>query len=177
MNQTIHLNILLLLFFYTGSIIFAAACMTGYGAAPSANIIILMFFEGPLFALIFAQPLRGLGKHTKDGAVLLTAAIGGGSVFPSAMYGAMQARNAQYAFCVVVAALAAGTIFPVWLNLLPASRELSDPVRDEQARRSSDQERARRGSRQSEEKKKRFSGLIKRLSIGKDKEKDGLPTV
>lgn len=166
-----------LLFFYIGSIIFAAACMTGSGVTPSANVVMLMFFEGPLFALIFAQPLRGLGKHTKDGAVLLTAAIGGGAVFPSAMYGAMQARNAQYAFCVVLAALAAGTIFPVWLNLLPTTRQLSDPVRDEQARRSSEQERARRGSRQSQEKKKRFSSIRKRLSIGKDKEKDGLPTV
>ncbi|KAH7125680.1 MFS monosaccharide transporter-like protein [Dendryphion nanum] len=167
----------LLLFFYTGTIVFAAACMTGSGAAPSANVIMLMFFEGPLFALIFAQPLRGLGKHTKDGAVLLTAAIGGGAVFPPAMYGAMKARNAQYAFCVAIAAFAAGTLFPLWLNLFPTARQLADPVRDEQARRISAQEHARRDSAHPEEKKKRFSSIKKRFSIGKDKETGDLPTV
>ncbi|KAF2652475.1 MFS monosaccharide transporter-like protein [Lophiostoma macrostomum CBS 122681] len=160
-------------FFYLGAIAFAAACMTGHGASPAACIVMLMFFEGPLFPLIFVQPLRGMGKHTKDASVILTAAIGGGAVFPPIMYGAMQARNVQYAFCVVVAAYAAGTVFLVWLNTYPAARRLSDPVKDEQTRRESKEEEERRDSQQTGVKKKRFSHIRKRFS----KEKDDLPWV
>lgn len=163
----------ILLFFYVGAIAFAAACMHGSGAAPAASIVMLMFFEGPLFPMIFVQPLRGMGRHTKDASVLLTAAIGGGAVFPPIGYGAARARNVQYAFCVIVAAYTAGTLFPIWLNMYPAARQLSDPVRDEQTRRASQVEQRRRDSRQSGEKKKRFSSLRNRFS----KEKDMLPTV
>jgi fucose permease len=162
----------ILLFFYVGAIVFAIACMNGYGTAPASLVVILMFFEGPLFPMIFAQPLRGMGRHTKDASVLLTAAIGGGAVFPPIMYGAMKAKNAQYAFCVIVAAYAFGTMFPIWLNIYPSARQLSDPVRDDQTRRESHLEEERRASQHTGEKKKRFSSLRKRFS----REKNELPT-
>ncbi|KAF2184446.1 MFS monosaccharide transporter-like protein [Zopfia rhizophila CBS 207.26] len=164
----------LLLFYYVGAIAFAAACMSGSGAVPSALVVILMFFEGPIFSLIFAQSLRGLGKHTKDASVLLTAAIGGGGVFPPIMYGAEQVKTVQYAYCVVVASLAFGTIFPVWLNAYPITRQLSDPVRDEQTRRESQLEEEKRDWIQTGGKRhKRFKSITKRWSG----EKEELPMV
>jgi fucose permease len=165
-----------LLFFYLGAIAVAAACMNGSGTTPAALVIVLMFFEGPLFPLIYVQPLRGMGKHTKDAAVLLTAAIGGGAVFPPIMYGAMKARNIQYAFCVIVAAYAAGALFPIYLSVFPPARRLSDPVRDEQTRRESLVEQQGRDSTNSgteKSKAKWFLRLIKRAS----NDRESLPRV
>ena len=143
------------------------------GSAGAAILVIIMFFEGPLFPQIFVQGIRGMGKHTKDASVLLTAAIGGGAVFPPIMFAALKVQNAQYAFCVIVAVYAAGVLYPIWLNAVPAARTLSDPVRDEQTRRESEAEEKRRDTRT--EKKKRWTQVMKRLSLVKDD--DHLPSV
>ncbi|KAF2809560.1 MFS general substrate transporter [Mytilinidion resinicola] len=120
-----------LLFFYVGAIVFAAASMNGHGTTPAALVIMLFFFEGPIFSLIFAQSIHGLGKNAKLASVLLTSAIGGGAVFPPIAYGAMKAKNVQYAYCVVMAAFAAGTLFPIWLNLSPLAKAIVDPKKYE----------------------------------------------
>jgi fucose permease len=161
-----------LLFSYLGAIAFAAAAMHSTGSAGAAMIIMVMFFEGPLFPQIFAQGIRGMGKHTKDASVVLTAAIGGGAVFPPIMFAALKIHNPQYAYCVIVAAYAAGTLYPIYLNAFPTSRNISDPVRDEKTRRESEAEEKRRGS--TSEKLRRWSKVKKRLSLNKD---DQLPTV
>ncbi|KAF1970536.1 MFS general substrate transporter [Bimuria novae-zelandiae CBS 107.79] len=165
-----------LAFFFAGVIAFAAAAIFGgVGGVGVAIIVMVKFFEGPLFPLIYAQSLRSLGKHTKDAAVLLTAAIGGGAVWPPIMYAAYRTHSVHYAFCVVVAAYAAGALFPLWLNFpIPsAQRKLADPCRDEQSRRESEVERERRASMGMSEKHKRWNRLKNRLS----REKDQLPTV
>lgn len=133
-----------LLFFFVGAIAFSVAAMHATGAPAAAMIVMAMFFEGPLFPLIFAQGIRGMGKHTKYASVLLTSAIGGGAVFPPIMVAALKIHNAQYAFVVITAAYAAGALYPLWLNLVPAAQALSDPVRDEYARRESKAEEKRR---------------------------------
>jgi len=162
-----------LLVFYLGAIITAAAAMHASGSGGAAIIVIVMFFEGPLFPQIFAQGIRGMGKHTKDASVLLTAAIGGGAVIPPIMYAALKIKNAQYAFCVIAAAYAAGALYPIYLNSLAASRQLSDPVRDEKTRRESEAEGRLRGSMS--EKLRRWSKVKKRLSVNKEDER--LPSV
>jgi len=121
----------LLLFFYAGAIAFCAAAMNGSGPTPAAIVIMIYFFEGPIFSLIFAMTLRGCGRHTKDASALLTAAISGGSVFPPMMYGAAKARNVQFAYCVVVAAFACGALLPVWFYVVRGAREIVDPVKSE----------------------------------------------
>ncbi|KAI8934073.1 hypothetical protein NX059_008837 [Plenodomus lindquistii] len=163
-----------LLFFFIGSIAFSAAAIHANGASGAAILIMVMFFEGPLFPQIFAQGIRGMGKHTKDASVLLTAAIGGGAVFPPIMFAALKVHNAQYAFVVIAVAYAAGTLYPIWLNFMPTARTLSDPVRDEQARRESEAEEKRRESTISR-KSKRWSKAKKRL--GTPKGNDQLPSV
>ncbi|KAF2833976.1 MFS monosaccharide transporter-like protein [Ophiobolus disseminans] len=161
-----------LLFFFLGSISFAAATMKTTSSTGAAMLVLLMFFEGPLFPQIFTQGIRGMGRHTKDASVLLTAAIGGGAVFPPIMFAALKVHDAQFAFCVIIAAFAAGILYPLWLNALPATRQLSDPVRDEQTRRESEAEEKDKelaGGR----KEKRLSRLKGRLSL--HREKDQLP--
>jgi fucose permease len=167
----------ILLFFYMGAIAFAAACMNGLGRAPSSLIIMLMLFEGPLFPIIYVQPLRGMGKHTKDAAVLLTAAIGGGSVFPPIMYAATKARNVQFAFCIIVAVYAAGTLFPLYLNIFGPARPLSDPVRDEHARRESVVQAQRRAIEKNDTEKKGRRRSILSLLRRYSSRRDSLPTV
>jgi fucose permease len=135
-----------LLFFYLGAVAFTAAAMKSTGDTGIAILPLVMFMEGPLFPQIFAQGIRGMGRHTKDASVLLTAAIGGGGVFPPIMFAALKIHNAQYAFCVITAIYAAGSLYPVWLNCLPVTRKLSDPKRDEQTRRESEAEEKRRES-------------------------------
>jgi fucose permease len=164
---------LVLLFVYAGSIAFSAAAMSGSGPTPAAIIIIIMFFEGPMFPLIYAQSIRGLGKHTKDASVLLTAAIGGGAVLTPITYVVSQSHNAQYGYCVVVAAYVVGALFPIWLNIHPTARKLADPVRDEQTRRESEADEGRRESMGIGEKNKRWSRIKNRWS----KDKNQLPEV
>lgn len=60
----------------------------------------------------------------------MTAAISGGAAWPPIMYGAAKGghKRYQYAYCVVAAALAIGTLLPLWQNFVPAARKISDPV-------------------------------------------------
>jgi fucose permease len=150
-----------LLFFYLGAVALAAAAMKSTGDAGAAILPLIMFMEGPLFPQVFAQGIRGMGRHTKDASVLLTAAIGGGGVFPPIMFAALKIHNAQYAFCVIVAIYAAGSLYPIWLNCLSATRKLSDPKRDEQTRRESE----------AEEKRRESLGLVKHRTWGKARSK------
>ena len=164
-----------LLFFYLGAVAFSAAAINATDSAGAAILVMVMFFEGPLFPQIFAQGIRGMGKHTKDASVLLTSAIGGGAVFPPMMFAALKIHNAQYAFCVIVAVYGAGALYPIWLNILPATRQLSDPCRDEQTRRESEAEEKRRES-MGQIRPRRWSKVKSRLSFA-NREKDQLPSV
>lgn len=164
-----------LMVFYLGAITFCAAAMNTTGSTGAAMLVMIMFFEGPLFPQIFAQGLRGMGKHTKDASALLTSAIGGGAVFPPMMFAALKIHNARFAFCVTLTVYAAGALYPLWLNSLPVTRRLSDPRRDEQTRRESEAEEKRRESL-GQSKPRTWSKVKKRLSIG-NREKDHMPSI
>jgi fucose permease len=124
----------LLLFFFAGAIALSAVAMHGAGTTPQVVLMLLFFFEGPLFSLIYATSLRGLGKHTKDGSALLASAISGGAAWPPIMYAVASSHSAsppeyQHAYLVVVTALAIGMLLPLWQNFNPAARKIADPVR------------------------------------------------
>ncbi|KAE9991048.1 hypothetical protein EG327_000587 [Venturia inaequalis] len=120
----------LLLFFLLASVSLSIISMHYRGTVPQIAVMLLYFFEGPMFSLIFANCLRGLGRWTKDGSAILTAAIAGGAAWPLAMYGAARERRGsyQYAYCVVAAAFAVGTLLPLWQNFVPSARRISDPI-------------------------------------------------
>ncbi len=119
----------LLLFFLTGTIVITALCMNFEGTTPVILIIILYFFEGPIFPLVFAIPLRSLGRHTKNGAAFLTAAISGGAVIAPISNAVANDRGIQYSFSVLTAVFAFGALFPIYLNAFPPARKLADPVK------------------------------------------------
>ena len=80
--------------------------------------------------MIYVISLRGLGRHTKTGSVFLTAAASGGAVFPVIMSPVTSKQGLRYSFCVVVAASAFGTLFPLYVAIVPAARKQTDPVHE-----------------------------------------------
>jgi fucose permease len=98
--------------------------------ALAAPALMFFFFEGPVWPLIFAIGLRGMGKRTKLASACLTAGASGGGPFPFVQLGIMQGahKSVQYSFCVLVALFSFGTIFPLYLNLVPGARHQVDPI-------------------------------------------------
>jgi len=103
-------------------------------SSSSANTIagmslMVLFFEGPMWPIIFAISLRGMGRATKSAAAFLTSAASGGAVFPWVMF-AVQASGmgVQYSFCVAVALFATGMLFPIYLSVVPTARAQVDPL-------------------------------------------------
>ncbi|KAF2840737.1 MFS monosaccharide transporter-like protein [Patellaria atrata CBS 101060] len=116
----------ILTFFYLGTIAFAAAAMNFKGDIPAAMVILLYFFEGPIFILVFAMAIRGLGRRTKDGSAWLTAAISGGAFIPPIMHAVSENKGVQYSYCVVVAVFAFGSLLPLYYQVVPRARKLVD---------------------------------------------------
>lgn len=122
---------ILLLATFIGGIIFTAltAALHINVNAVSGLALMVFFFEGPVWPLIFAIALRGMGKRTKLACAFLTASAGGGGPFPFVMWAVQQAshKTIQYSFYVVVALWVSGIIFPVYLNLVAGARYQVDP--------------------------------------------------
>ncbi|KAF2759805.1 MFS monosaccharide transporter-like protein [Pseudovirgaria hyperparasitica] len=129
-----------LLFFYAGAIAFSAAAMHGIGLTPTVLVMSIYFFEGPIFSIVFAMCLRGMGRHTKMASIVLTAAVSGGAVFPPIAYSVQKSHGTQYALCVAVAAFTAGTLLALWTELVPKARRIVDPLTDPSAANSDDDE-------------------------------------
>ena len=122
---------LLLLFFFIGAILFSALAMFYDGGTGTAMITMLFFAEGPIFALIFAQTLRGMGRYAKPASVVITAAISGGAVFvPISSSISNVAGDARYATIVALAAFACGMAMPIYSNAVAKARRLCDPAKD-----------------------------------------------
>ena len=117
-----------LLICYVGCIITGALSMTLQGGAATALVILSEFFEGPIWYIIFAQCLRGMGKHTKSASAFLTMGASGGAVWPAVAFAVQQMRSLQYSFCVSVAVWSFGLVFPVYLMFTPAAKRQVDPV-------------------------------------------------
>lgn len=123
----------LLLVAFCGGIIFSALTTALHINinALAAPALMLFFFEGPIWPLLFAIGLRGMGKRTKVAAAFLTAAASGGGPFPFVMWAIQRVSHEtiQYSFFVLIVLFSFGTIFPIYLNLVPAARHQVDPVR------------------------------------------------
>jgi hypothetical protein len=66
----------------------------------------------------------------------MTAAISGGALFSPIQTVVAKAphRSLQYSFCVPLAAFAFGSIFAIYLNVVPAARNQVDPVHEHRDR-------------------------------------------
>jgi fucose permease len=120
---------LLTMFFFTGAVIFQALAMHLRGRAGLAMILIVFFMEGPLFPLIFAQALRGMGRHTKFASVVMTSSISGGAVFsPISSHLIYHEQRPQYALIVGAVAFGAGLVMPIGVTVLGKVRRVIDPM-------------------------------------------------
>ncbi len=111
-------------------LIFALPDPSGQSANTIAGMALLvLFFEGPMWPIIFAISLRRMGRATKSAAAFLTAAASGGAAFPWVMF-AVQARGmgVQYSFCIPVALFAVGLLFPIYMSIVPAARTQVDSL-------------------------------------------------
>lgn len=116
---------MILLVSFLGSLIFCALAMgLRTPDAIAACMVVGVFFQGPIWPTLFALTLRGQGKHTKTAAALLTATVSGGAVFPWVTYAVdkLGGDKVQASLWVVVALFITGTIYPLYLNLVPAVR-------------------------------------------------------
>jgi fucose permease len=118
----------ILLFLYGGLIVTCALQMVLGGEAGIAMSQLIFFFESGVFSIIFAISMRGMGAHTKTASALVTAAISGGALFSPIQTVVSEQRSLPYSFCVPLAAFAFGTIFAIYLNVVPAARSQVDPV-------------------------------------------------
>lgn len=125
----------IVLVLYLASIASCIMAMNLNGAASIAAGQLIYFFESGIFSVLFCVALRGLGTHTKTGSAFMTAAISGGAVFPVIQAAAERSGGLKYSFCVAAAAFAGGTIFAIYLNVLPAARKQIDPVHEDRTAR------------------------------------------
>lgn len=121
----------LLMFHYIGAIIFSALAMSlSNGRTAAAMLCVVFFFEGPIFSLVFAQSIRGMGKHTKDASALLTAAISGGAVLPAISYVVSSHHGVQRSLVVAVVGFVVAALYPLLTNIYPLARVVVDPLSD-----------------------------------------------
>jgi fucose permease len=147
---------------YIGMIVCAVLCMKLNSSAAIVMAMLVYLFESGTFSIIFAISLRGTGQHTKTAAMLLTMAISGGTFFPFANYAAYLSNGEAYSFCVLVALFAAGAIFPIYLNLVPAVKKQVDPVPNEYIRRHRRRTRAHLGPMPREKENPSLGGVLSR---------------
>ena len=121
----------LLMICFIGCIVFTAltASVQTTGNGVSAFILMFFFFEGPIWPLIFAIGLRGMGRRTKVAAAMITAAASGGGLLAFVMWGVQRLSNksVQYSYLVNVAIFAFGCLFPIYLILVPKARRQVEP--------------------------------------------------
>jgi fucose permease len=107
-------------------LIFALTSLDADGIA--ALLIVLYFFEGPIWPLIFSGALRGMGRRTKTAAAVLTTATAGAAVIPWIIRVIMKdgGKSVRYSYCSLIAFLGLATLFPIYLIVFPGARQQVD---------------------------------------------------
>ncbi|TVY84482.1 L-fucose-proton symporter [Lachnellula suecica] len=125
---------ILLMIAFIGCTVFAILTMALHISANgiAGPALVFFFYEGPIWPIVYAIGLRGLGRKTKMGSALLTASVGGGAIFPFVMWAVQKLDNKslQDSYCVIVALFSFGSIFPIYLNFVPKARRQVDPAKD-----------------------------------------------
>ena len=97
----------------------------------NANLVVILlclffFAEGPIFPLVFAIGLRGQGARTKRAAAFITMGTSGPLFWPYVMFAILKAGGSiRIAFVVVVALMAVGTLYPIYLTFAKDARALT----------------------------------------------------
>jgi fucose permease len=102
---------------------------------PLVCLLLLSFFEGPIYPTMFAMSLRNLGRRTKLVASAMVVALSGAAVWPSVVWAIENAHpgNPRYAMCVIVALYAAVLAIVLFFSLHPKMRRWVDGDRQRTA--------------------------------------------
>jgi fucose permease len=96
-------------------------------AGVEALELVFAVLGGSIPPLVIAIAIRGQGRRTKLAAcVMETGTNLGACIAPFIMLAVVDAHAFPYSFGVIVALLAVGMGFPLYLNLIPAARRLVD---------------------------------------------------
>ncbi|KIX94462.1 uncharacterized protein Z520_09848 [Fonsecaea multimorphosa CBS 102226] len=162
---------------YVGLIVCLALNMHLGGDAAATIGMLTFFFEAGIFSIIFAIAMRGLGRHTKAGSALITAAISGGAVFPPVQWAVAKGSDLRYSYCVPLAVAVFGTLFPLYLNLVPQARIQVDPVHGNRSKRRAESTPNQQIPRSEEDEKLQHFGLPGIIARRKRKPRSESPSV
>ncbi|OBT87178.1 hypothetical protein VE02_04744 [Pseudogymnoascus sp. 03VT05] len=85
------------------------------------------FCEGPVYAIIFALAMRGLGAKTKLGSALVITMNIGGAAGPWVVLGIIKSMaDTRRPFIAGVALLFLATLYPLYLCVVPKARSIVD---------------------------------------------------
>ncbi|KAH8790383.1 MFS transporter-like protein [Hyaloscypha sp. PMI_1271] len=133
---------LVLLISFVGALILSILVLSLTNVDPDTTgclIVAQFFFQGPLWPLIFATGLRRMGRRTKMSAIILTSATSGSAFLPwiSFLIIHHDKRTGQYAYCITIAFLGLGMLYPIYLSVVPKAREQVDRGEKPQPRNTS----------------------------------------
>ncbi|KAK4988804.1 hypothetical protein LTR50_003649 [Elasticomyces elasticus] len=72
----------------------------GHGTSAVAVLIVIFFFEAPMYPTIFTLGTANLGRHTRRGAGILVMGVSGGAVFPPIQGAIADAANTRISYIV-----------------------------------------------------------------------------
>jgi FHS family L-fucose permease-like MFS transporter len=72
----------------------------GHGTAAVAVLIVIFFFEAPMYPTIFTLGTANLGRHTRRGAGILVMGVSGGAVFPPIQGAIADSANTRISYVV-----------------------------------------------------------------------------
>lgn len=82
------------------AIVLNAYICAGHGKPAVAVLIVIFFFEAPMYPSIFTLGTANLGRHTRRGAGILVMGVSGGAVFPPIQGAIADAANTRISFIV-----------------------------------------------------------------------------
>ncbi|OCF33921.1 hypothetical protein I317_07847 [Kwoniella heveanensis CBS 569] len=87
-----------------------------HGMSGVICLMMVMFFEAPMYPIIFVLGTSGLGRHTRRAAALLVMGVSGGAVFPPIQGAIADHFSTRTSYYLVVPCFAyiAGWAFYIW---------------------------------------------------------------
>ena len=124
----------LLIVYACCAIALTAYVSAGHGTPAVAVLIVIFFFEAPMYPAIFTLGTANLGRNTRRGAGILVMGVSGGAVFPPIQGAIADNVNTRISyvvplvgFCVVLA-----YVTTHWVNhgmyVLPSVEVLSEVI-------------------------------------------------
>jgi len=90
----------LLMLYAICAILFNCLILAMHGKGAVIVLILLFFFEAPMYPTIFTLGTANLGRHTRRGAGILVMGVSGGAVFPPIQGAIADAANTRISYIV-----------------------------------------------------------------------------